>query len=475
MKSIPYYGGSVLLLKAVILLGTLLAPAFPKAQPKPAPRPYNVLFIAVDDLNNNLGCYGHPLVKSPNIDKLAGSGVMFQRAYCQIPWCSPSRSSLMTGLRPDSVQVFNLQTHFRSTVPAVTTLPQLFKNNGYFSARVGKLFHYGVPGDIGTSGLDDSLSWHTVVNPKGRDKAEEGKLKNLTPSRSLGSSLAWLEAEGTDEEQTDGMVAGEAIRLLQENQNKPFFLAVGFFRPHCPFIAPEKYFDLYPPEKIALPKGPAGDAADIPPAALWTTPANWGLNEQDRREAIRAYYASISFVDAQVGRLLNALRRFGLSDNTVVVLWSDHGYLLTEHGQWMKQSLFEESARVPLIIAAPGAEGNGAVCPRTVELLDLYPTLAGLTGLQAPPYLMGKSLVPLLGNPTLKWDKPAYTQINRKDLMGRSVRTGQWRYTEWDNGKAGTELYDHGKDPKEYTNLANNPAYAKVVTRMQMLLHHPGK
>ncbi|QNL48262.1 sulfatase [Olivibacter sp. SDN3] len=429
----------------------------------------NVLFIAVDDLNNDLGVYGNTYVKSPNIDNLAKRGVTFERAYTQFPLCSPSRSSLLTGHRPDVTGIYELQTHFRQNLPDVITLPQLFKNNQYFTARVGKIFHYGVPGQIGTNGLDDSISWNLRINPKGRDKTEESKVINLTPDRGLGSALAYHIAEGSDLEQTDGLVATEAIKLLQEKGDKPFFLAVGFYRPHSPYVAPKKYFDYYPTASIPLPEEKDNDLEDIPEAALFTKPAHWGLNEAQRREVLRAYYASISFMDAQVGRLIAALDSLNLSDNTVVVLWSDHGYNVGQHGQWMKQSLFENSARVPLIIAAPGVDPDKKT-GRTVELLDIYPTLAELTGLSAPGDLEGKSLVPLLNNPSETWDKPAYTQVRRTDFFGRSVRTERWRYTEWDEGKAGVELYDHAVDPGEFNNLANDEKYQSTVKELAEIL-----
>ena len=436
----------------------------------------NILFIASDDLNNRLGAYGDPLVKTPNLDRLAKRSVRFENAYCQYPLCSPSRVSLLTGLRPDTTGVFDLKTVFRENIPTVITLPEFFKGQGYFSARVGKIFHYGVPGDIGTSGLDDPQSWDEVVNPRGKDKDVEDRLTNYTPNRGLGSSLSWFQAEGADEEQTDGKVALEAIRLMKEHKDQPFFIAAGFYRPHCPYISPKKYFDLYPTDKIPLPIEPADHMKYIPEPAFFTTPPYWGLTEQQRREAIRAYFASITFMDAQVGKLLDALEETGLADNTIVVFWSDHGYMLTEHGQWMKQSLFEEAARVPLLISVPGAAGNGQVCRRVVELVDLYPTLTGLCGLEAPPYLDGANLMPLLDKPNSKWARAAYTQVLRpkQNIMGRSVRTERWRYTEW--GGAGAELYDQQKDRYEYRNLAADPAYRKVRAQMRALLAaHAGK
>lgn len=464
------------ILYLAVLFAILAEATFPlTAQPKQEQKRKNVLFIAADDLNTRLGGYGHPLVKSPNLDRLAQKGILFNNAYCQFPLCSPSRVSVLTGLRPDTTKIFDLKTNFRDNLPSVTTLPEFFRKNGYFSARVGKIFHYGVPGDIGTSGLDDPQSWDQVINPSGRDKKEEDKLTNLTPNRGLGSSLSWLEAEGTDEEQTDGKVALEAIKLMKENKDKdkPFFIAAGFYRPHCPYISPKKYFDMYPIEKITLPVEPADHFKAIPSPAFWTNPLYWGLNELERKKVIRAYYAAVTFMDAQVGKLLEALDQLGLAENTIVVFWSDHGYMLTEHGQWKKQSLFEESARVPLIIAAPGAKGNGKASSRIVELVDLYPTLAHLCGFQPPQYLAGDNLMPLLDNPDKRWDNVAYTQVWRKpdNFMGRRVRTERWRYIEWDGGKRGAQLYDSKKDPYEYHNLAEDPKYAKVRDEMSALLN----
>ena len=445
---------------------------------KVATRKPNVLFIASDDLNNDLRCYGHRLVKSPNMDRLARRGMRFDRAYCQFPLCSPSRVSLMTGLRPDTTRIYDLKTDFRTNSPIsnAVTLAQLFRQNGYFVARVGKIFHYGVPGQIGTSGLDDPKSWDLVVNPRGRDKDEENKLTNYTPKRGLGAALCFLAADGTDEEQTDGKAAHEAVRLLEENRDKPFFLAVGFYRPQCPYVAPKKYFDMYPPDKIKLPRDPPDDLEDIPPAALFTKPPHWGLNERQQRESIQAYYASITFMDAQLGKVLDALDRLKLADNTIIVFWSDHGYSLGQHGQWMKMNLFEESSRVPMIIAAPSAKAKGKGCSRTVELLDIYPTLADLVGLTPPSNLHGQSLRPLLDNPKAKWTKPAITQVTRtrgrqNEIMGYSVRTERWRYTEWDQGRKGAELYDQEKDPHEHTNLFDDPRHASTATELKGLLH----
>jgi len=420
----------------------------------------NVLFIAVDDLNISLGCYGHPLVKSPAIDRLAARGVRFDHAYCQFPLCSPSRVSMLTGLRPQTTQIFELKTDFRTILPDAVTLPQAFQRAGYFVARVGKLFHYGVPGGIGTSGLDDPRSWNETVNPRGRDKDDEGKVTNYTPRRGLGSAMSFLVADGDDAEQTDGKSASEAIKLLEAHRDKPFFLGVGFYRPHTPYIAPKKYFDLYPLDSIALPFNPADDRDDIPDPALNIRPANYGLSDEQCRQCIQAYYASISFMDAQVGRLLDTLERLNLSDNTIVVLWGDHGYLLGQHGQWMKQSLFEESAQVPLLIAAPHMQGNGQACRRIVETIDIYPTLCDLAGLPVPDGLEGTSLKPVMDAPERAWKSAAFSQYPRGEAMGYSMRTPRYRYTEWlEPGKEplGVELYDHVVDPGETANLAAHP------------------
>jgi len=453
--------------RLLLLLGIILLASSCLAAGK-----FNILFIATDDMNCDLSCYGHRVVRTPHLDQLAARGTRFDRAYCQFPLCSPSRSSLMTGLRPDRTQVFDLKKHFRTALPDVITLPQLFRTNGYFAARVGKVYHYGVPGDIGTSGLDDPASWDRIVNPRGRDKAEENRLTNYTPKRGLGSSLSFLPADGPDEEQTDGIGATETIRLLEANKDRAFFIACGFYRPHCPYVSPKQYFERIPFEQVRMPEIPASFLDTVPkPAVTFTTPWPWfGVNETQARKAKQAYWAAIAFVDAQVGRLLDALDRLRLADKTIVVFWSDNGYHLGELGLWKKQSLFENSARVPLIVAAPGQKAKGQGCWRTVELLDLYPTLADLCRLTPQHKLAGQSLRPLLDDPQAAWDKPAFTQVWRGGFPGYSVRTERWRYTEWDDGKKGAQLYDYQTDPEEEHNLAEHPPYAQTAAQLKGLV-----
>jgi uncharacterized sulfatase len=476
---------------------SLIAVAFCPA-PAAAADKMNVLFIVSDDLtNNSLSCYGSKVSKSPNIDKLAAKGVRFDRAYCQFPLCNPSRASFLTGLRPDTLRVYENATQFRKNVPDAQSVGQTFQKAGYAVARVGKLYHYGVPGQIGTDGLDDKPSWQHVVNPRGRDKDDEEKdlIFTLTPnakgSARFGASLSWLAADGTDAEQTDGKIADAVVQQLEANKDKPFFVACGFFRPHTPYVAPKKYFDLYPPDTLELPKVPEGHRAAGPAPAFGSAkPEQEKMTDDLRRKALQAYYASTTFMDAQVGKVLDALEKLKLADRTIVVFISDHGYHLGEHGLWQKMSLFENSARVPLVIYDPRAKGNGKACPRTVELLDLHSTLAELAGLPVPdgkdgktPALDGKSLKPLLDNPAAAWDKPALTQVSRGTptatgettgknpwFLGYSARDERFRYTEWDGGKKGVQLFDYDTDPGELKNLADDPKHADVVKRMKALL-----
>jgi uncharacterized sulfatase len=443
------------------------------AQPKPR---RNVLFIASDDLKHSFSAYGHPLVRTPHLDSIARRGVRFDRAYCQFPLCSPSRTSVMTGLAPDATGVYDLRKHFRESVPDVVTLGQAFQKNGYFAARVGKIYHYGNPGQIGTDGLDDAPTWNQRVNPAGVDKTkEEPLLTNYTPNRGIGSAVCFYASPARDEEHTDGMVAAETIRLMEENRGKPWFLGAGFYRPHCPWIAPSKYFDMIPLDQVKLVPFDEAEMKIAPRWAYFTVPANWGLTEKQRLEAMQAYYASILFLDAQVGKLLAALKRLGQEENTTIVFWSDHGYGLGEHGQWMKQTVFEYSANSPLMMCGAGIPARGQACTRTVEFLDMYPTLADLCGLKdVPKRLHGRSLRPLLENPRAPWDRPAVTQVHRARqggaVRGYSLRTERHRYTMWDEAREGEELYDYASDPRELKNLAASPGSAALKAGLKSRL-----
>lgn len=450
----------------------------------------NVLFIVSDDLTNNaLHCYGNAIAKTPSIDALAAKGVRFDRAYCQFPLCNPSRASFLTGLRPDTTRVYENATQFRKNVPNAQSLPQTFRHAGYNVQRVGKLYHYGVPAQIGTDGLDDPLSWEKTTNPKGRDKDDEELIFTLNPTAKgparFGGTLSWLAAAGADAEQTDGKIADAVIEVMKAQRDKSFFLACGFFRPHTPYVAPKKYFDMYPLDKLTLAKVPEKHQESAPAPAFGSQKKEQEkLTDDLRRQALQAYFAATSFMDAQVGRVLKALDELKLADRTIVVFISDHGYHLGEHGLWQKMSVFENSARVPMIIYDPRAKGNGQPCSGLVELIDLHPTLAELCALPVPKELDGKSLKTLVNNPKAAWDKPAFTQVSRGTptatgdklpaktnwFMGYSVRTPRYRYTEWDNGAKGTQLYDYDTDPGELKNLASDPAHAETAKKLKALL-----
>lgn len=448
---------------------------------------HNVLFIAIDDLGNVLGRTRPAGLATPNLDRLAARGVFFERAYCQIPLCNPARASLMTGLRPDQIGVYDLDRHFREQQPEVITLPQLFRRRGGVAMRVGKIYHYDVPKGIGTDGLDDPNSWDRVTNPKGRDVTDEAFIINPTPEKPVSAALSWLAAEGSDAEQTDGLIAIEATRLMRQLSisQQPFFIGAGFFRPHTPFVAPKKYFEAHPPASVQLP---LVSRAGIPEVAFphnCFTPG-YDLPANTLKEALSAYHANVAFVDAQIGVLLETLDKQKLWEKTLVVLWSDHGYHLGEHGLWQKRTLFDESARAPLIIVGtqiPEAQ-RGQTCQRVVEFVDVYPTVCDLLGLSPPPDLPGVSLRPLLENPATEWNRPAFTQILRlarspqtiatpleelPQVMGRAVTTERYRYIEWNEGTAGRELYDHTTDPSENINLAADPAQAALIRELQGL------
>ncbi|GIX04727.1 MAG: iduronate-2-sulfatase [Planctomycetaceae bacterium] len=448
----------------------------------------NVLFIISDDLNNRLGCYGAPLVKTPNLDRLAARGMVFNRAYCTFPLCGPSRNSLLTGLYPNSTGILANAQIFRQSIPKQLSLPQLFRLQGYFAGRIGKLYHYNVPNSVGTDGHDDPASWELELNPAGVDRLEEHPLIfSLIPGQ-FGGTLSWYASPHPDARHTDALLAKDAEWVLERcarEPDRPFFLAVGFFRPHTPYVAPkEPYFDYYPLEQMPLVQGWQEDQADIPRLGLGSRkPEQDRMTDDQRRQAIQAYYASITFMDAQVGRLLDALDRLKLADRTIIVFTSDHGYHLGEHGLWQKMSLFEESARVPLILVAPGVGKPGSRSEAIVSLVDLFPTLTELCGVKPPENIQGQSLVPMLKDPSYTGRGWALTQVTRgggggkkagtqptRQVFGYSLRTPRWRYTEWDEGKQGRELYDHEHDPHEQTNLAERPEHTETIRQLSAQL-----
>jgi iduronate 2-sulfatase len=403
---------------------------------------------------------------------------------------------MLTGLHPNSTGILANAQIFRQTIPWQISLPQAFRLDGYFAVRIGKLYHYNVPNSIGTNGHDDPASWEVETNPAGCDRLdEEPFIYSLTPGQ-FGGTLSWYASPQPDEKHTDALEAADAEWILERcarQRERPFFLAVGFFRPHTPYVSPKSYFDKYPAKDMPVVQGVAEDQQDIPKAALMSYKQEQDkLTDDLRRQAVQAYFASISFMDAQVGRVLTALQRLGLADNTIVVFTSDHGYHLGEHGLWQKQSLFEESTRVPLVIAGPGSVKPGSVARAPVGLIDLYPTLAEWCGVKRPENLQGQSLRPMLQDPEAAGRGWAISQVvrgggikrygsspavgdNVPRFFGYSLRTPRWRYTEWDEGRQGRELYDHDADPKEITNLADEAAQAGTVSELSAKLREAVK
>ena len=436
--------------------------------------PPNVLFVASDDLTSTLGCYGHPVVKSPNIDRLAARGVRFDNAYCQFPFCGPSRASLMTGMRPDtSGVVTNAMVNFREKHPDATTLPQLFKNSGWRSMRVGKMFHMGVPGGVGTMRHQDPPSWDVSISPPGDEDESAGPGGDPNPDLRNGLKMQWVQTADASG-QADAAAADTAIDLLEGVADQPFFMGLGFVRPHVPFVAPVEFFDMYPLEEIELISNPPDDLDDIPPPAKNLRPFLWnqmGMSEENQRISLRGYYASVSFMDQQLGRVLDALERLGQADRTIVLFFGDHGWHLGEHTHWQKMSLMEESVKAPLIISAPGMRGNGRASRALVEFIDFYPTLAELCGLTAPAELEGVSLAPLLDDPSASVKDAAFSQVQWEGrIFGRTVRTDRYRYIRWEGDGGGEELYDHQTDPREFENLASDPQHGDVLERMRSRL-----
>jgi len=483
-----------------VLVLTSLEPVVRAEEPAQSVARKNVLLIISDDLNNFLGCYGDPRAKTPHIDRLAARGTTFRRAYCTYPLCGPSRNSMLTGLYPNSTGILQNQQIFRQTIPKHLSLPHAFRQHGYFAARIGKLYHYNVPRSVGTNGHDDPASWELEINPAGVDRLEEEPMiQSLTPGQ-FGGTLSWHASAKEDSVHTDGIMARDAQWVLERcaaRAERPFFLAVGFYRPHTPFVAPRSpYFDFYPEGEMPLLPEIDQARGRVPRAALASYKQEQDkLTDPLRQQVVQAYYASISFMDAQVGHVLDALDRLGLSDKTIIAFTSDHGYHMGEHGLWQKMSLFEESARVPFLIVAPGIGQGGAVVETPVSQVDLYPTLAELCSLTVPGNLQGQSLVPMLRDSHESGRGWALTQVQRpanarseepvdkqvsgvaaaqRELRGAftgyTLRTLRWRYTQWDEGHEGEELYDHDADPGEQNNLADDPEYSEWIQQLSVQL-----
>ena len=443
------------------------------------PKKLNVLFIIADDLNCDIGVYGSPDVFTPNIDKLASQGVLFENAHVQYPLCGPSRVSLMTGLYPDQTKSKELRLYVRQTIPDVITLGQRFIMEKYNSIRVGKVYHYHNPRDIGTSGHDDHFTWDQTVNPYGRDKIEEYKL-NKVKENFDGATLSWLESEGSDNEQTDGIGADETIKFLDKfsKSKENFFLAFGLYRPHIPFVAPKKYFDLYEKDNMTVPSNGDEFLKTISsPAAksLRARKEQINLDNSIIKTVKEAYYSTTSFVDAQIGRVLDKLKETGLDKNTIVVFTSDHGYHLGEKGHWQKQSLYDRATRVPLIISGPGILSNKRIKNSPVELVDLYKTLMDLTGISSPEFVQGHSLKNILTSNSKPIRKSALSELRVYSdgslAQGYSIKTNRYRFTRWlHKDERYLELYDHKYDFNENKNLVYEDNYSRVRDSLDIIL-----
>ena len=450
----------------------------------------NVLFIALDDLRPALACAGDPYAKTPNIDALAASGTAFTRAYCQQAVCSPSRSSLLTGRRPDSTKVYDLVTHFRKALPDVVTLPQHFKNNGYYSHGIGKIYH---------GGYDDKPSWSVPWEAtQGKHFGADGlklmgelkaKAKAANADATKIRGLPFEAPEVADDYLNDGWTANRAIEILGERKgkNEPFFLAVGFAKPHLPFVAPKKYWDLYDPAKLPVaassepPKGAPSHAPQFGGELrqYHGIPKSGAIPAEQARQLVHGYYAATSFADAQIGRLLAALKEKGLAENTIVILWGDHGWHLGDHGMWCKHTNYEMATRAALVMRIPGQKATGKPSERFVEFVDIFPTLAEVCGLPKPEGVEGFSFAPLLNDPKKEWKLAAFSQYPRGSketgpLMGYAVRTEGYRYVEW--RKKGTadvvsrELYDHKADPNEDVNIADDSKNRAIIEQHAKIL-----
>lgn len=427
-------------------------PAPPAAVSQPAlvaPRK-NVVLVVADDLYWKIGAYGHPEVRTPNLERLAARGRRFDAAYNQYPLCNPSRTSLMTGWRPERTHVWGNAEPPRPKLEDAVPLQEHFKAQGYFTARLGKIFH---------GPFETQFKWDLAEDAPDMPEADIGDDETF--------AARLIPTDRDDAGEPDGQSARRAAQVIEDNRQRPFFVAVGFLRPHGPWMAPRRYFDMYPPGTMTLPPLVPGDLDDVPRVA-WKRGAEPPIPASRRKEALAAYYACVTFMDAQLGVILDTLDRLALWDTTVVVFVSDHGIQRGEHGMWRKNVLFEESAKVPLVVAAPQVRQPGVSTAGLVEMVDVYPTVADLAGLPLSAPVDGLSLRPQLEDPAARVKEAAFTVSHRGRRLGRSVRTARYRYTWWRPDAA--ELYDHQTDPGEHHNLARDPRHRETVARLKRLI-----
>lgn len=441
--------------------GDFVSGSAEKAQPfKSVNQRKNVLFIIDEDIHSSiLGCMGNQRVKTPHIDRFAESALRFENAYCQWPECGPSRASFSSGLRPQETGILDQKTTFTKNNPEVPLIPSVFKSQGYHTANIGKILH--------NPDNSNPIYWDTHLE-EGPVGPIQGQRRNFS-----GDQIDWCwwqAAECEDTELSDGKVADAAIHFLETYaDSKPFFFAVGFHKPHDPFVAPEKYFDMYPLESLALPE--EGEPADRSPLIPGSTNPTFSkiFSRRDKLEFLRARYACMSYVDAQFGRLMDYVQKKGLFENTVIVFIGDHGFHHGEHeGHWGKWTAYEQSLNAPCIIYDPDSAGQaGKVCHRVVEFIDLFPTLCDLCDVKPPSGLSGRSLVPLIKDPNLAWDYPAFGAFRD----AKAVRLQNWKYIEWDRGRRGKALFDLQKDPGEYYNRSGEKEFEEVESRLMKMLH----
>ena len=457
------------LLKLLAVLANFCGPCAAAEVRKP-----NVLFIIVDDLTTTLSCYGDRGAHTPNMDALAARGVRFDHAYCQFSLCSPTRASFLTGCYPERTGVMALNKSFRDAMPGVITVPELFQKADYATGSIGKVFHGGAPLKKFDVQIGAALNKDSEILVEAKTANDPGD-KPQAKTRGEGYNRTYAASLRPDAEFTDYQIASDAMTTLDAFKDKPFFLAVGFIRPHTPYVAPKSFFDGVEKAKLTLPpfyREGGENLERMPPSAL--RPNNNVFryadpNMNEARDAMQAYLAATSFVDSQVGRVLAKLKELNLDNNTIILLTGDHGYQLGEHGLWAKQTLFEGATHVPLIVAAPGVKPG--VCKGLVEQVDIYPTLAGLAGLTPPSTVQGRTLQPLLQDPSGKGREVVFsTMLAPKGIIGHSVRTDRFRYIEWDEGRAGQQLYDYQSDPDELDNLAARPKQAERIARMKARL-----